>query len=80
MLKAQQQISKNDASKSTARVTKMSIFKFIGHILMVLFENTDNWRQICKQRRLTFYVSNDVLFQSNLLRRTKKDSITRTFL
>ena len=38
----------------------ITIFSFIGFNLMELFKNSANWRQICKQKSWTFYISNDV--------------------
>ena len=38
----------------------MPIFSFIGYTLTELFRKPDNWRQIYKQTRSTFYTSNDV--------------------
>ena len=38
----------------------ITIFSFIGFSLMEVFKKSANWRQICKQKSWTFYISNDV--------------------
>ena len=46
----------------------MPIFSLIGHPLTESFGKTENWQQIHKQTSSTFYTSNYVCRQKNVLR------------
>ena len=47
----------------------MPILNLVWHVLPELFGKTDNWWQIYKQAKSTFYSSNKVCLKNNVLGR-----------
>ena len=49
----------------------MQVFSFVKSMLLDLFGKAGNWRQMHKQTSVTFYKTNNVYLQNNVLKKEK---------